>query len=209
MKIKFLIIIVLFSFYSAFSQKVDSSNIFSTRTFTFSYFGNNLLKPGIKIGANITLTEKSIVKRKTKKSGKIIEKSIKRQLLAGANAGFFWHPESHIGAFNFYELTYRIIKLKSGSYRKIGIGPGIYRSFYPKTFEFDNSTDQVSKITLGGRTYFAPVLIFGTGKFKKNSFFQSRTFTTNLMFLFDYNSGIVPLLNFEVGLCFDFKNKHI
>ena len=208
MKRQLFIIITLFSFYSAFSQKADTSGIFDTRTFTFSYFGNNLLKPGIKIGTNITLMEKRVVKRKTKRN-KTIVKSTKRQLLAGANAGFFWHPESHIGAFNFYALTYRTINLKSGSYRKIGIGPGIYRSFYPKTYKFDETTGQVNKIALGGRTYFAPVFIFGTGKFIKNSFFQSRTFTTNLMFLYDYNSGIVPLLNFEVGLCFDFKNKHI
>lgn len=202
-----IISVLLFSFKLGYSQTSDSTSLFDTRTYTFSYFGNNLLKPGLKIETNITLTEKTIIKNKTKKNGKIIDKSKTRQLLLGGNIGFFWHPKSHIGVFNYYEFIYRKIKLKNGKYSKIGIGPGIYRSFYPETYEVDNSGN-VNKVSLGGRTYFAPVLTFGTGKFTKNSFFQSRTFTTNLMFLFDYNSGIVPLLNFELGLCFDFnKNK--
>ena len=199
-----LISILFFSFGRVYSQKADSVSIFSTRTYTFSYFGNNLIYPGLKAATNITLKEKTVIKSKTKKSGKIVDRSTKRQLLSGFDIGFFWQPKSHIGAFSFFEFTYRIIKQRTGAYTKFGIGPGIYRSFYPKTYEVDNSGN-VNSVPFGGRAYFAPVFIFGTGKFKKDKFFQSRTFTTNLMFLFDYNGGIVPLLNLEFGFCFDFK----
>ena len=194
MKKEIIICIMLFFFGLGYSQTPDSTSIFDTKTYTFSYFGNNFLKPGLKFGTNIILTEKTIDKYKT------------RQLLLGGNIGFFWHPKSHIGVFNYYEFTYRIIKLKKYKYIKISIGPGIYRSFYPETYNVDNSGN-VNKVLLAGRIYFAPVLTFGTGKFIKDSFFKSRTFTTNLMFLFDYNTGIVPLLNFELAFTFDFKKQ--
>ncbi len=198
--------IMIFWFTSVFAQNNDTLNIWNTASFTVSYFGNNLIKPGIKFKMDLLLKERTIIKSRTKRSGKTVDKSKTKQLLAGANIGFYWHPKSHIGAFNFYELTYRAIKLKNNSYSKIGIGPGIYRSFYPQTYEVNDKGD-VNKIYFGGRMYFAPVLIFGTGKFFKNSIIKSRTFTTNLMFLFNYNGGVVPLLNLELGFCFDFK-KH-
>jgi hypothetical protein len=190
----------------AYSQISKSSAIFDTRSYTISYFGNNLLKPGLKLESNITLSEKSVIINKSKDNATSIDKSHTKQLLLDANIGFYLHPESHMGVFNYYEVIYRKIKPISGKYSIIGLGPGIYRSFYPETYEVDNSGN-VNNVPFGGKTYFAPVLTFGTGTFVKNKFFQSWTFTTNLMFLFDYNSGIVPLLNFEFGLGFDFKKS--
>lgn len=196
--------ILLFSIGLVFSQKTRFKKVFDTKTYTFSYFGNNLVNPGMKAAINFTLTEKTTVKTKTTKSGEPIDKTATKQLLASAHVGFFWQPESHIGTFNFYELTYRRIKRKDNSYVRIGIGPGIYRSFYPQTFEVDK-TGTVSEAAMGGRSYFAPVITFGTGKIKNRGALHSLTFATNLMFLFDYNSGIVPLLNLEIDFCFDFK----
>ena len=196
--------IIIFSLNNAYSQKTDSINIFKTGTYTFAYFGNNLLNPGVKAGINFILKEKTTTKNKTKKNGKIAMKTTINQLLAGADIGFFWQPESHIGTFNFYELSYRKINRKDNSYRIFGVGPGIYRSFYPETFEVDNDGN-IRKTNLGGRTYFAPVVTIGSGRFKKDSFLHSLAFSTNLMFLFNYNTGIVPLLNLEIDFCFDFK----
>lgn len=206
MKNTIIVLIILFSFKSGYSQTPVSTSVFDTKTYTFSYFGNNLVKPGLKIGSNITLTEKMITKNRTKKGEETIDRSRARQLLLGGNIGFFWHPKSHIGVFNYYEFTCRIIKLKEDKYSKISIGPGIYRTFYPETYEVDNSGN-VNQISLAGRTYFAPVITFGTGKFIKDRFIKTRTFTTNLMFLFDYNTGIVPLLNFELGFTLDYKKQ--
>ena len=203
-KLRILTYFLFIYFNSVYSQTDGSISLFDSRIYTFSYFGNNLINPGAKAGITFTLTEKTTLKNKTKKKGKKVDKSSTKQLLAGADIGFFWQPESHIGVFNYYEIIYRKIKLRNNSYSIIGIGPGIYRSFYPETFEVDDN-DNVNKVTFGGRTYFAPVLTFGTGKFKTDSFLHSLTFATNLMFLFDSNSGIVPLLNFEIGFCFDFK----
>jgi len=196
--------IVFFICVLAFAQKPNVKKIVSTRTYTFSYFGNNLVNPGIKAAINFTLAGKTTVKSKTAKRGETIDKTATKQLLTNAHIGFFWQPESHIGAFNFYELTYRRIKRKDNSYFRIGLGPGIYRSFYPQTFEVDD-TGTISKVAMGGRNYFAPVITFGTGKIREKGYLHSITFATNLMFLFNYNSGIVPLLNLEIDFCFDFK----
>ena len=212
MKLSILLGIIVFSFNPAYSQKADSTKIFNSATYSLSYYGNNLIHPGVKAGISFLLAEKTKNKNKTKANGEIINKSTIKQLLANAGIGLFWQAESHIGSFNYYQLRYRSIKLKDNSYSLIGIGPGIYRSFYPETFEVDKNGN-VKERAFGGRTYFAPVLTFGTGNLKQNSFLHSLSFTTNLMFLFDYNSGIVPLLNLEIEFCFDLrrvlKNKKV
>ncbi len=207
MKKVIVISVLLLFFVLGYSQIHDSTSVFRTGSYTLSYVGNNLVKPGLKFGTNIILSEKTLVKTKKRKSSKTITNAFTRQLMLAGNIGFFWHPKSHIGAFNYYELTYRKINLKNGKYSKIGFGPGLYRSFYPETYQVDDNGD-IAKIPFAGRIYLSPVLTFGSGKFVKDSFFKYRTFTTTLLFLFDYNSGVVPLLNFEIGLGFDFsKNK--
>ena len=203
-----IICIILFTFELIYSQTSNFANVLDTRTYSFSYFGNNLLKPGIKIDANVILKEKTINKSKTKKNGEIIDKSKTKQLLIGGDIGFFWHPKSHIGVFNYYTFSSRKIKLKNNKFTTLGFGLGIYRSFYPKTYEVDDAGN-VNEISLAGRTYFAPVLTFGTGRLIEDRTLQSINFNTNLMFLFNYNSGIVPLLNFELGFCFDLKLRNL
>lgn len=198
--------ILIFIFVSAFAQKPNGKKIFNTRTYTFSYFGNNLVNPGIKAAINFTLAEKTTVKSKSAKNGETIDKTATKQFLTSAHVGFFWQPESHIGAFGFYEITYKRIKREDNSCFRIGLGPGIYRSFYPGTFEVDEN-GTVSETAMGGRSYFAPVITFGTGKIRDKGYLHSIIFATNLMFLFDYNSGIVPLLNLEIDFCFDFKKR--
>ncbi len=186
--------------------KNTKSVSYNSITYSLSYYGNNLVNPGIKAGISYVLKEKTKIKSRTKKNGKKVDQSKMKQLLASAGIGFFWQPESHIGAFNYYEITLRTIRLKYNSYSIIGLGPGIYRSFYPETFKVEDNGN-TDRVALGGRTYFAPVISFGTGNFKKSGILHSLSFITNLMFLFNYNSGIVPLLNLEIDFCFDFKKR--
>lgn len=188
--------------------KNTKSVFYNSITYSLSYYGNNLVNPGINAGISFVLRERTKIKSSTKKNGKKVDQSKMKQLLASADIGFFWQPESHIGAFNYYEITLRTIRLKNNSYSIIGLGPGIYRSFYPETYEVEDNGN-INRVALGGRTYFAPVISFGTGRFKNHGILHSLSFITNLMFLFDYNSGIVPLLNLEIAFGFDFKKQKI
>ncbi len=203
-KILFTTVVILFFVKLVYSQQTDTLSFLQTRTFTFSYFGNNLLNPGLKSSINFTLSEETIKKTKTRKNNKIIDKSYNNKWILSGNIGFFWHPQSHVAVFNYYLISMQKLKLKSNRITLFGIGPGIYRSFYPETYTV-NKAGTVDKIILGGRMYFAPVFSFGSGKEINNYFFTERIFTTNLMFLFDYNTGIVPLLNLELAFTFDFK----
>ena len=200
---KVLILLFFISYYAAEAQVQDSVSYTNSVTYNISYFGYNLIKPGLKAGVNFNLRNRTIEKFTTKKSGKIIDKSGEGQWLAGSAVGFFWQP-GHISVFNYYEISYKRLRSANQTFNIVGFGPGIYRSVYPETYEVGED-GQVQKKTLSGRTYFAPVVSFGSGKNINNPLFQSWQFCTNLMFLFDYNTGIVPLLSFE--LTFNFNQK--
>ena len=207
MKKVFLIISIIYlSSGISFAKKVDTLSIFNNVNYSISYFGNSLIKPGLKMGANIPLFEKKTIRTKTSRKGETIDKSKKRQLFVGGDIGFICFPKSHTGIFNYYEIKYKSIKARNASFSTFALGPGIYRSFYPETYEVD-ADGNIQELSLAGRTYFAPVLTFGSGKALNYYALKSWHFNTNLMFLFNYNTGILPLLNFEIGFCFDFKKS--
>ena len=200
---KILILISLFFLLNlVYSQNPDSNRGFKSTTFTFSYFENFPFKPGLKISADIILAEYVKPRIRIRKDSTKINKTKTRQLLLGGDIGFYWHHHSHTGMFNYYEISYRTIRAK-GFQTTIGIGPGIYRAFYPETYEIDNSNN-ITKKSFAGRTYFSSVILLGYGRYRKNATLQSWHLKYNIMFLFDYNTGIMPLFNIELGFCFDF-----
>lgn len=175
-------------------------------SFTISYYGNMLIKPGIKAGADYVITQKRCSEKERKKAA---ANSMIKQLVVSGDVGSFWHPHSHVAIFNYYTLNYRIVKPTQQKFNTIGLGPGIYRSVYPETYEVDDS-GEISPVSMAGRFYFAPVLVLGTGKFMAGKTIQSWHFNTNIMFLCNYNTGVVPLLSFDIGIGFSFnKNKFI
>ena len=166
---------------------------------TISYYGNMLVKPGLKAGADFVVLQKRYIKNN--------KKQLAKQLLVSGDVGFFRHPHSHLALFNYYTANYRAIHLQTRKFNRVGIGPGIYRSVYPETYEV-NDSGEVSPVSMAGRFYFAPVIILGTGKFMAGKTIQSWHFNTNIMFLCNYNTGIVPLLSFDIGIAFSFNKNH-
>ena len=203
MKKKILLLIILFfSFNLIYSQNSNNSKGFKSTLITFSYFENFPFKPGLKISADIILAEYVIHKTKIKKDSTKINKTIMRQFLLGGDIGFYYHPRSHTGLFNYYEISYRKIYAK-GFQTTIGMGPGLYRAFYNETYEVDN-LNNISRKSFAGRTYFSSVIALGYGRYRKNTTLQSWHLKYNIMFLYNYNTGILPLFNIELGFCFDF-----
>ncbi|RLD59964.1 MAG: hypothetical protein DRJ01_10490 [Bacteroidetes bacterium] len=183
------------------AQNADMS--YNKITVSLSYYGNMLIKPGVKAGVEYVVNQKKCFKKNKRKS---ITDLIVKQLIVAGDIGFFWHPHSHIAVFNYYTLNYRIVKPSKRSINTIGLGPGVYRSVYPKTYEVDNMNN-VKSVSWAGRTYFAPVVVLGTGKMINHYWIQSWHFNTNIMVLFNYNTGFVPLLSFDIGLNFKFNKK--
>jgi len=193
--------LTVFTISDSVAQTVDTS--YSKITVSLSYYGNMLIKPGIKAGAAYVIIQKRCSRKNQRKS---IANPIVKQLTVAGDMGFFWHPHSHLALFNYYTLNYRVVKASQRSIHTIGLGPGVYRSVYPDTYKVDNR-DNVKPISWAGRTYFAPVIVLGTGKLINHQWIQSWYFNTNIMVLFNYNSGFVPLLSFDIGLNFQFNKS--
>lgn len=186
--LKFLLILIL-SVCSqiAFSQVADTNSLTNRQKYYFevSYYGYNLIKPGLKANFNFIFKQKPNEKKTN-------------LLIANAHLGFSWYPHSHFAIFNYYQIAYRGIKSKNGKFFTIALGPGVYRSIYPKTYKVTDDGN-VEKIYFPGSTYFSPALTFGSGKELNNKILKARFIDVVLMFLFDYNTNIVPLLNIEIG----------
>ena len=196
----FLFILFFLSSQFIFSQDIHTKKKSKSIIHTFSYFGNYPLKPGLKYGADIILSEKINHKTITKKDSTQKIKLRTNQLLLGGNIGFYYHPRSHTGIFNYYELTYKRIYTKGFQYL-LGIGPGLYRSVYPTTYEIDDNNN-INKIAFPGRTYFTTVFVLGFGREYINRKIKSTHLKFNTMILYNYNADIMPLFNIEIGFCF-------
>jgi len=187
----------------ASAQNTGSSFKTLSPVVSVSYYGNILIKPGIKAGVEMALLQKSV----NRKESRHLNRKVRiKQLTASADLGMLLFPGSHSALFNYYTVNYKNIKTETGKFNTVGIGPGIYRSFYSQTYEVDASGNVTPEGT-EGRSYFAPVLVFGTGKYLSHGILQSWHFNTSIIFLFDYNTGIVPLLNFEIGTTLNFFKR--
>ncbi len=195
----FILVVLLILSCVAFTQNPEKKECrFGSAFYGVSYFGYNLIKPGLEANINWIINEVTAVRSKTVESGKTIKKLSTKQIIVNANIGFIWYPQSHFAIFNYYQATFKKIKRNSHRFTTVSIGPGVYRSFYPETYKL-NENGEVQKIFMAGRIYFSAVLSFGNGKIIKNKIFKTRFINTNLMFLFDYNTGVVPLLSIEIG----------
>ena len=179
------------------STQASSQGLDSLR-FHVAYFSQQGLHPGAKLGVQLTLLEAPKVKNK--RNGK--EKTKLRNLGVESNLGFYRHAKSHVGVFHNYHLSYR----KTGHnqyFIELGAGPGLYRSFLPEAYEVDEG-GQVHKKTLAGHFYFAPSAFIGFGKQRPSDKALDRWHVRlSTLYLMNYASTNLPLLNLEFGLHFN------
>jgi len=158
------------------------------------YFGNLLSNQGLNLGAEYIWLEK--VKVKERRKG---PKTIKRQLLLNGSLGYstnFATPTQN-GVFAYSGLILRRVNAK-GRERSIELNPlGLYRSVLPTTYEVVDG--DVMDISLPGRTYYAPSVAIGIGRFRK---WEKRSgWYLNLQFtvLTNYNAGFLPVTSLHFG----------
>ncbi len=211
LKLRLLIPIVVLFLNLGFAQDsevgispTDISEIsFLDRTeFKVSYFGNILWNNGINFGAEYLLKE--YTKVKNRKRGL---RTNTHEFLLNGTIGFTtnFSTKTDTGIFTNYGLTWRRTN-KKGKQFSIAFNPlGYYRSFLPETYEVTG--DNVEKVFLPGRGYYAPSMSVGLGRRRPGKKITGRYFNINFMLRTPYNADNLPSFNFEYGFRFNFKKK--
>ncbi len=147
-----------------------------------SYLGNNLWNPGLQVGRLLPGRGHHGV-----------------PLIYQAHLGAYWDPQTQFNLFAFAGWQYRGSFTKR-DYFDIRVSPlGLFRSFYPEAYRvLDNGNTE--KIFLPGRWYYAPEFSLTWGFQLKNEQIKQVYFGPQLFLLMPYNSRILPILNFQIGL---------
>jgi len=170
--------------------------------FKIGYSGNLIWNNGLNFGAEYRWKEK--VKSKERRNK---QKNNTHQFLFNGNLTFTnnFSSKTDAGIFTNYGLTWRRTNTK-GKQLSVAFNPlGYYRSFLPETYEVDG--DEIKKVFLPGRSYYAPSLSIGIGKLRKGKKLTGRYFNINLMYRTPYNARALPSISFQYGYRFQFKKK--
>lgn len=185
------------------AQKPTSKTSFLEKTdFKIGYFGSLIWNNGLSIGAEYTWKEN--IKIKERKSG---QKTIIYQLLWNGSIGYTtnFSIKMEDGLITHYGVILRRVNPK-GRLLNLEVNPlGYYRSFLPSTYEV--SGNEVFKVRLPGRGYYAPSIALGIGKYRKG---KTRTgWYLNLRYYMrtPINGGRYSMIELEYGHRFNFKNK--
>ena len=203
MRTYFFILLYLFSSsLSAQDNPTKRISFLDKTEFKLGYSGNIIWNNGLNFGAEYLWKE--TVKIKDKKRGK---RTNTHQFLLNGNLGVTtnFSSKTDTGVFTNYGLIWRRTN-KKGKQFSIAVNPlGYYRSFLPETYEVKG--DNVEKVFLPGRGYYAPSISIGIGKQRKGKKLTGRYFNVNLMWRTPYNAGALPSFSLQYGFRFNFKKK--
>jgi hypothetical protein len=167
-----------------------------------SYFGNMIVHPGVKIGADYTLLY--IQKNKEKKK-KI--KVIGKMLYAQPNLSFYVHPKSHSALQTNLELGWR--RINRILYTEYSLSMGYMRRFNIGETYVTDAEGNVTDIKNGtSRGYFTTGLSAGIGKnirIRNNQYFALFT-RLNALLITGYNAGVAVDASWEMGIKFNLGN---
>jgi hypothetical protein len=183
-----------------FSQTPPSREI----SYHIGYLSNNAVRPGVNFGLEYGLMD--VVKLKSKvKEGRGAINTIKvHQIIAAANLGVLWHPQSSTSLLNTYTLEYRKTTKRRMQYQ-IGLGGAYMRNFFPNSY-IVNSSGEVSSRTFGGAGYGGLTQFIGYGRYRKdNRAMQWWHMRIGATYLLGYNSFLLPYLTAELRLGFHKK----
>ncbi len=211
MKLKLCTLCLVVFTKTAFTQNIEptkkppnlSSKSFLERTeFKVAYSGSIFWNNGLNFGAEYVLKE--TIKTKNRRGE---ERSNTHQFLLNGNLGFTtnFSTSTDTGIFTNVGITWRRTN-KKGKQFSIEFNPfGYYRSFLPETYEVNGNN--VEKVFLPGRSYYAPSLSVGIGKQRPGKKITGRYFNINFMLRTPYNAGNLPTFNLQYGFRFNLKKK--
>lgn len=170
--------------------------------FKAGYFGNVFDNNGLEVGVEHLWSEN--VKIKERKKG---PKTVLRHFLFHGNLGYStnFSTSTQNGLFAYSGVILRRVNAKSRE-RSIAINPlGIYRSVLPTTFEVVG--DDVTRVALPGRNYYAPSVSIGIGRFRRATKRSGWYLNLQGTVLTNYNAGILPIFSLHFGRKFNFRKK--
>ena len=213
MKRKSLLLLSFLFQFTFFCYGQDKSNRQTTDTSLSEHFwdrtefkvglvGTVFWSNGLSVGAEYLWKERE--KTKTRR-GEL--RTNTHQFLFNGNVGFVtnFSSKTDTGAYTNFGLTWRRTN-KKGKQFSIELNPlGYYRTFLPETYEVNG--DEVDKVFLPGRGYYAPSLSVGIGRERKGKVRSGSYFNINYTMRTPYNSGALPTFTLQYGFRFNFKNK--
>lgn len=127
-----------------------------------SYFGENALHPGLKIGVEYGLWEKDKTKNRWlfNRNDKIGPEVKTKQLFVAGNLGFYNHANNHTGVFLIPEIGYRRTKHRKGSFLETSLGLGYLQRIYNIDTYEAGSTEPFK----GGQSQFLTTFSVGFGR---------------------------------------------
>ncbi|MFS4467509.1 hypothetical protein [Maribacter sp. 2210JD10-5] len=178
-----------------------SPNFMDRIDFRAGYYGNYFWNPGLTFGTEYLLSEKVETKQKKRRT-----KVVTKQWLINGMVGLSWDPRTELGVFTNYGILWRRTNTK-GKQLNFQFNPlGIYRAFLPETYEV--SGDNVDRVFLPGRNYYAPSISLGFGKLRKGKTLSGRYLNITYMLRTPYNTNFLPSIAIEYGYRFNFKKKN-
>jgi len=203
MKLTSLILFCLYSCILIAQDDFENSQSFLDKTeFKIGFSGTIFWNNGITIGGEHLW--KSIEKTKKRRGSK---RTNIHQFLFNNNLGFAtnFNSKTDTGAFTNIGMIWRRTNKKEKQF-SIGLNPlGYYRSFLPETYKVDG--ENVDKVFLPGRGYYAPSLSVGIGRRRKGKVRSGSYFNITYSPRFNYNGGTLPTFALQYGFRFNFNNR--
>lgn len=185
----------------AIAQQQDGLGI------TLSYFGENAIHPGLKAGISYPLLEK--VKVKPRRSSKRQEKhgaiTKRKQLVVGANTGFYNHPNNHSAFLLGGTLAFQRIKEAKGKgkLRGVELGAGYLQRIY-NIDTYQANEEGIYELTNGGQAQFFTSLAvyFGRDLSVKGGSPISWNIKPTLFLLTPYSHSVTLNAALELGITY-------
>lgn len=170
----------------------------------FSYFGERIFHPGMKVSVEFPLWSKT-----KQKELKHRVRGIQKSFLLLPGTGFYVHPNSHTAVFVNLESCFRKTKTKSGFKFEILPGIGYQGRINAGTTYIVEDDGSITEKKVAGRSYFTTSLGFGLGQdlFVKKQIPIAWHLRPGAVVLMPYNTTTMLSFNLEAGITYRFFKK--
>jgi hypothetical protein len=184
------------------AQAQDIGTMIKSHRYSFSYFGNNAIRPGLSVRSEITFKQWEKTRRSRRYLvGKKIDRIHQKQYMFTKNAALYVHPGSQVSFIRNWGLGIRKTRNKGWEYQFDLYPLGFQFFVLGETYKVSNTGD-VTKKNMSISAYYTPGISASFGKkFKKErSSLEAWHVRLGINGLSNYNNTWVPTANLELGV---------